>query len=258
MAWVRPLQFRGKPRLFEPWTSRLGKRRATVFNAPMLLDTANYVDRMIWTGCYEPLNVWRFRRILSPGDVVVDAGANIGFFSVLAAAIVGPGGKVIAVEPHPDNLRLLRESVRHLSQVSVGEYGLDEAAGTGHVAMADQELFANRTASMVGGNGHEVATRTVDSIVDSIGEVDLLKIDVDGYEMRILRGAEKSMRAGLVRNLIVEISPHWFDAADESIQELDALMTRCAMVDVSRETSIASMFLGRTADRHYRHAVPAT
>jgi FkbM family methyltransferase len=255
MGWVRPLQFRGKPRLFESWAHKQGIRRATVFGAPMLLDTSNYIDRMIWTGCFEPINVHRFRYILSRGATVIDVGANIGFFSALSASIVGPHGRVHAIEPHPDNVRILRDAVGSIPQITVRDFALDEVEGTGHVAQADQALFANRTATMVNGKdlgGHEVATRTLDGFISETGPVDLVKIGVDGYEMRILRGAEQSMRAGLIKNVTVEIVTQWFETSGETLAELDQLMARCGMVDVSHETALASFLLGGTADRHYR------
>ncbi len=87
--FLRPVSFRGKPRVTSPLIPESGIVTARVFGAEMQLDLSNYIDRMIYLGCYEPLNTYRFRSLLSPGMTVVDVGANIGYFSLLAASIVG-------------------------------------------------------------------------------------------------------------------------------------------------------------------------
>ena len=58
-------------------------------------------------GVWEPYETSLVLRLLQPGDVFVDVGANIGYFSVLAASLVGDAGKVFAFEPDPDNFQLL-------------------------------------------------------------------------------------------------------------------------------------------------------
>jgi predicted methyltransferase len=60
---------------------------------------------------YEPEVTAVFGRVLRPGDVVIDVGANVGWFTLLAASLVGPGGKVVACEPGPDNLAKLQANI---------------------------------------------------------------------------------------------------------------------------------------------------
>jgi predicted methyltransferase len=70
------------------------------------------VGQHVRTGTYEPAVTALFRRILKPGMTVIDVGANIGFYSLLAASIVGTDGYVLAVEPNVQNVRLLEASRR--------------------------------------------------------------------------------------------------------------------------------------------------
>ena len=70
------------------------------------------VGSAVRAGSYEPEICTQFRRLLSPGMCVLDIGANIGFFAMLSAGLVGASGHVVAVEPNPRNVRLLESSRR--------------------------------------------------------------------------------------------------------------------------------------------------
>ena len=253
---LRPFQFRGKRRLWNLITPVAGRKTAEVFGATLPLDLANYVDRTIYMGCYEPLNTSLFRRILGPGGVMVDVGANIGYFSLLAASLVGKTGKVIAIEAHPRNFEILSDTVRDngLEQVTALNIGLSDENGSAQIIMADQNEFANRTASMVaqpGLSGPTVSLRRLDDCIDDwkIDAIDLLKVDVDGFETKVLRGAAESLRLGRVKNIIVEMDAHWLRASGSSEGQLTALL-EAAGFSVVRHP-VASFFLGPVEDRHF-------
>src|SRR5688572_4106742 len=76
------------------------------------LDISDYPDACMAYGLYELDTARLIRRLLRGGDHVVDCGANIGYFTMLAATRVGPGGKVDAFEPQADNFERLRENLR--------------------------------------------------------------------------------------------------------------------------------------------------
>jgi precorrin-6B methylase 2 len=61
---------------------------------------------------YEPMTTLAFHTLVQPGDRVVDVGAHVGYFTLLAARLCGPNGRVFAFEPHPDNFRLLERNIR--------------------------------------------------------------------------------------------------------------------------------------------------
>src|SRR5882672_7947426 len=126
----RNVRFRGKARLAK-LLPLCGRRTATVFGARMILDLADHIERHVYLGSYEPLNVHRFMRTLRPGDTVFDVGANIGFFTALAARRVGASGRVLAFEPHPLNFAALSEMVTRngLRCVIPLAVGLDETNG---------------------------------------------------------------------------------------------------------------------------------
>jgi FkbM family methyltransferase len=142
-----------------------------------------------WLGLYERGLQRALCARLRPGDVVLDVGANAGFFTLLAARRVGAGGAVYALEPAPGNLARLRA---HLALNGVRNAEVIEAAAwetDGELAFAETE---DPTAGRVSpGGGRRVRTVSIDSLLRAgrIREPDALKIDVEGAECEVLRGA---------------------------------------------------------------------
>lgn len=255
--FLRPVSFRGKPRVISPLIPRSGIVTARVFGAEMQLDLSNYIDRMIYLGCYEPLNTYRFRSLLSPGMTVVDVGANIGYFSLLAASIVGQGGKVVAVEPHPETYRSLKRTIdrNNSRNVRAHRIALSDVEETLSIHMADQEAFPNRTATTVRSDDPEYAnsptvqSHRLDRCISDwrLEVVDLLKVDVDGFETKVMRGARSALESGLIRNVIIEFSDYWLGATGSSTEKLKALITDFGLEE--RRNPIAAFFLGPSPDR---------
>lgn len=264
MTQARKVPFRGKVRLLSRLIPAHQSVTSTVFGFQLDLNLDIHVDRLIYLGCYEPLNVYRFRRLLSAGATVVDVGANIGFFSLLSAQLVGQHGRVLAIEPHPLNFDTLRSTIARngLTQVKPIAIGLDRAAGRGEVRMLDQSIYPNRAASMhesAEGGGHQVTTRSLDALLkeEGVDVVDLLKIDVDGLESRVIEGASDSLKHGRIRNVIIEFSSHWLQASGTSEQAMTRVLHDYGFEDRSAETPFASFVLGPTDDRHFSHRVGA-
>lgn len=135
-----------------------------------------------------------YERFLGPGDVVVDAGANIGLVTLVAARLVGPRGVVHAIEPHPRTFADLRANVRlnRAGNVVLHRTALGAAAGTLIIAQFpgdDSQNFVRPE-----GPGRSVPVARLDDLLPDAGLVTLLKIDVEGYERFALRGAEALLR----------------------------------------------------------------
>lgn len=145
------------------------------------------------------------RDLLRPADIVVDVGANIGYYSLLAAGIVGPGGRIIAFEPEPDNLVELRMNVERngLGMAEIRPVAVGACAGT--------VSFLRGINGGVTGHAGEGGAPTVrvpmvalDDVLE--GHVDAIKIDVEGYEGEVLEGARRIIERCKPR-LFVEIHP---------------------------------------------------
>lgn len=168
------------------------------------------VGQHIPGGGYEPDVAAVFRRFLQPGMGVIDIGANMGFFSMMSAALVGASGFVLAVEPNPRNARLLEASrqVNGFNQMRVAQL----AAGPDTGLLALHTSHSTGTASEVeGGVGSMLEARTVacvalDRLVPAARRIDFIKVDVDGGEYKALLGCRETIARD--RPLIVsEFSP---------------------------------------------------
>jgi FkbM family methyltransferase len=151
-----------------------------------------------------------FRSKLQPGMSVVDIGANIGYFTMLAASLVGPQGHVLAVEPNPRNVRLLEASRRanqfdHVAVAPIaagretGLLVLNTSFSNGTTSSAPEDLAQFLSAELV-------PSLRVDSLMDAGSTVDMIKVDVEGAEFNALLGAKAVIRR--CRPLIIsEFSP---------------------------------------------------
>lgn len=151
-------------------------------------------------------------RYLQPGGTFVDAGANIGFFTVTGANIVGPAGRVIAVEMIDETAAILRNHVamNGLHNVTVVEQAL--AARSGEEVVAHLPLDHVGQATLLAETLHgaktrevRVTTTTLDALTQDIERIDLMKIDLEGAEAMALEGAQKMLQR--TRRVIFEARP---------------------------------------------------
>jgi FkbM family methyltransferase len=154
-------------------------------------------------GAFEPNEMTIFDRLLQPGATFIDVGANEGVYSIFAAARVGPKGRVIAVEPSPREIASLRGSLalNPKLKVSVVEAALGQANSWAelHVldfAHAGENALAPFASLTPDANRRAVPTMSLDSLVQRLpdGKVDVVKIDVEGAELDVLRGAREVLR----------------------------------------------------------------
>lgn len=147
-----------------------------------------------WLGSYEAAKQKRIVELVQPGMVCWDVGAHVGFYTLLFSHLVGPKGKAIAFEPFPPNLELLR---RHIQMNRCGNVQVFPVALADSDGAEDFEPGGNSsTGRLRPGGGIRVLVRKADTLVYS-GEAsapDLIKIDVEGAEARVLRGAVDLMR----------------------------------------------------------------
>ncbi len=142
---------------------------------------------------YEPHVTAQVRRILKEGDVFVDLGANVGYFSMLASSIVRANGKVIAFEPNPTNMQLIYRSMQHRDVRNILVYP--------HAASNGRQILRFLT---VGSNGGVVTTHAqqqrhvflvqsvaVDEILEFEPRVDCVKMDIEAHEPFALQGMRK-------------------------------------------------------------------
>lgn len=139
------------------------------------------------------------RERLGPGMIFIDAGANIGFFTVLGSRLVGPGGRVIAVEMMPDTADILRQHValNELANVIMSEHALAEQSGKTITASVPDRKFGQATIMAASNPAHRqvrIVSRTLDDILaDVSGPISVMKMDLEGAELQALLGGKGSL-----------------------------------------------------------------
>ena len=187
--------------------------------------------------CHEPgvtkLLLTRFAG--AAGSNFIDVGANIGYFSCLMSIVAGPTGRVLAIEPEPDNLTLLENNVKinHLTNVEIhacasgasegsAMLGLYKASNRGRHSLVDLHMKS----------AVQVPVRRLDDLTRKFGNDatwSLVKIDVEGYEPFVIAGAQETLSR--TQTLVIEYSPHFLRKAGVDPAALfDALATNFSRI----------------------------
>jgi len=162
------------------------------------------------------------RKIVFPGAVAVDVGANIGIYSQFLSRCVGPTGLVHSFEPSPDNFRRLTAATRHLSNVRLIQAAVGERSGECTLYISDKLNVDHRAYKADGDSRRAVSTEMValDDYFESGQRVDLIKMDIQGYELHALRGAQRVLQENRGINLLLEFWPAGLEQAGVSWEEL--------------------------------------
>ena len=150
-------------------------------------------------------------RLVSPGDLAVDVGANLGYMTSLMAPRAGPRGRVVAFEPHPDVYPLLERNaeswweIRENAPIDIRAVALSSRPGTGQL-LASDEFNTNMGVAFLGEPGTEGLPVALDTLDRSFAgaHIGVLKIDVEGHELEVLRGAHSLLRAQRIRDVVFE------------------------------------------------------
>lgn len=137
-----------------------------------------------------------FRHYLKPGDICVDVGANVGFFTLLSSALVGPSGKVYAFEPNPQVYKYLEANLALNQAKNVISY---------NIAIGDKDIDARLSVprkkddhgyitSDNRGLEIPISMKKLDSMDIENGSISLIKLDIEGYEKFALEGAHNLLK----------------------------------------------------------------
>ncbi len=206
------VRWRWLGRLYDRLAVRLGRTESvTVGPFRVFLDPRDQViaKKLILYGGFETREIELLCSYVKPGDCVLDVGANIGLYSLALSRAVGPTGKVIAVEPDPDNRALLERNLQHnaCTNVTVLEEALGDAAGNVLLYESEENRGALSTADILGLGSESaipVPMRRGDAVLAELGvTVEVVKIDVEGAEPRVIAGLGER----LPRVLLFEFVP---------------------------------------------------
>lgn len=176
---------------------------------------------------YEPSKVRLFKRIIRKGMTVVDVGVHKGYFTLLFAKLVGSQGFVLGFEPEPRNLPWIRKSIEAngYENVKIFPYALSDREGTATFYRGKglgQGSFFKR--SLTTDEILRVETRCLDNVLGELGlHADVMKVDVEGADLLVLKGAEQTLRNGCRLAMDIDVETY----AEK--QQIFKLLVKCGL-----------------------------
>lgn len=194
-------------RIVEKYGARLGETAPLTARLPngahVFCDLREQIPRIIYfEGVYERSEAYVFQRLLQPGWTVIDAGANLGQYTLLAASAVGPHGSVHSFEPVPSTAGLLRQNVaaNGFGRIHLVEAALWHEAATLRLGLEEQNAFTSGGFSVGARGGTRPLAREVSApavvfdeyaAAHGLERVDLIKMDIEGAEYFALQGMRR-------------------------------------------------------------------
>ncbi len=202
-------------------------------NLEIELLPGQYCSKVVWVfGLDEPREEQLFTRSVAPDAVVIDVGANIGQYTLLAASAAGRSGQIYAFEPDPLNADVLERSIARNgfgARVHLVRLAVDDRS-----RQAMLEVAGDRTRSHLSRDGATrgpgaaipIRTITLDDFAEAqdLNRLDALKIDAEGADLAVLRGAERVIRRLRPGLLMVEHDPNSLLAQGERPEALPAFV----------------------------------
>ncbi|MFA6915111.1 MAG: FkbM family methyltransferase [Parachlamydiales bacterium] len=171
-------------------------------------------------GDLDPKITWLFRKILMPGDICIDIGANFGLLTILAASLVGHSGRVIAVEPQKKLSKMIQASAleNHFDNIAAYPIALSDRSGTMDIYIPAHNLGAASIEHTPKGT-YQTETIQVVKVSEFLNDihtpVKLIKIDVENHEDHVIQGAKDYLARTPAEAIIIEVHPSnniWTDS----------------------------------------------
>ena len=184
----------------------------TSWGGRIIVDPTRAIGRsIVTTGLFDLTVSEVLARLIDSGDTVIDAGANVGYMTVLAATAAGRGGRVLAFEPHPELFAVLQQNAAYATRsgcrVEARQVALGESRGQALLRIPQSFAGNDGMATLV--NGGPAPTQSVQVVVERLDDLidpgaSVLKLDVEGFEAPVLRGAERLLSERRVRHIVFE------------------------------------------------------
>lgn len=167
---------------------------------------------------YEPFESSLVRKNIKPGMTVYNVGANIGYYSLLASECVGEHGSVLAFEPEPNNFELLKRNIRENRIVNVQLFpkAVGAEVGVAQLSISASNFGDHQLRHVAGRNSVEVSVTTLDELTHEHSEPDSIIMDVQGSELDVFRGAEKTLAMSRLKIIFMEFWPQGLNERKEN------------------------------------------
>ena len=186
--------------------------KRNVHNYQMFLDATDMglCRSLILFGTREVDHKILLEKIARPGMTVLDIGANIGYYALMELGLIGDSGKLIAVEPSPKNIEIFKMNLElnGKSGIRVVEGAISDKSEIKDFHLAEQGNLNTFHATGTGlkhltGEVVEVNSYTVPQVMEGEGQLDLIRMDVEGHEVEVMNGMLDSIRKGEMKPTII-------------------------------------------------------
>ncbi|HUS10204.1 MAG TPA: FkbM family methyltransferase [Pyrinomonadaceae bacterium] len=209
------------------YSGKVKKRRITPHCYEMELSLDEWMERFAYyVGCYYEIDATAtLLRLLRPGDCFIDVGANVGFLSLTASRVVGREGRILAFEPNGALVDRMNQTLLNtkIDNVVVNRLALGDEEGEATLHIGSNSA----TASLrnITSSGRKVKVVRGDRFINELAEDTwtLVKLDVEGYELRVLRGFQTLIKRPRTA-FFVEVTDAWLRDAGGSAKELFEVM----------------------------------
>ncbi|MFH1509274.1 MAG: FkbM family methyltransferase [bacterium] len=165
------------------------------------------------------------KQLIKPGFKIFELGANVGYYALMESKIIGETGKVYAVEPEKNNINLLKRNIKlnNANNIEVnhmaisdkdGEYPLYVTSSSNLHSMGKPKTRDYKT--------EMVQTKSVDNFLKNKGNIDMIRMDIEGYEYEALKGMNETLKNNPNLHLFIELHTHIIEPekSKEMLQKL--------------------------------------
>ncbi len=149
-------------------------------------------------GVHERNSTAHIKSIVKPGMKILECGANIGYYAMLQARLIGQAGKVYAIEPSPKNVAWMKRNIAMNGyeniEVRPGAFGAEKTTAPFYVDIRSNLSSFVKRDDLTEFEVVDVPMMTIDDFMNEGNDVDLIRMDVEGYETEILKGGEKTLQ----------------------------------------------------------------
>jgi FkbM family methyltransferase len=220
----------------------------------LLLDETDRHGFTIY-GNSEERNMSYLKKIVMPGQIVVDVGANIGIYSVVLAKWVGKQGHVFAFEPAPDNIKLLRKTIKlnQFDNITITQKAISNKPGIASFYLVDGISSHSLMDYGKSIDKIDVEVETLDNFFQDYEKpIDFIKIDAEGYDFKVILGMQNIISKTQNLSLFVEFDPKRLIKIGDSPQDLLRFMlnNRFSVKDLITNEMITSDDIEKTVERY--------
>jgi len=177
---------------------------------------------------FEELETKLVKDIIKDGNTIVDIGANIGYFTLIFARLVGEKGEVFAFEPEPNNFNLLKKNIEinNYKNVNLINKAASNKSGKIKLYIDDFNSGGHSLIAQIRNKQHiEIESIKLDDFFDTNKKIDFIKIDAEGAELEVLKGMSTLLNKNDDIKILLEYNPLVFKSFNVTPQKyIDLLM----------------------------------